>query len=53
MSFGEYLFLQGVIRKEPKEVHMSDLHRETDHTMKKYTLEDSRRHPLEGEGHLG
>jgi hypothetical protein len=28
MSFGEYLFLQGVIRKEPKEVNMSDLHRE-------------------------
>jgi len=28
MSFGECLFLQGVIRKEPKEVHMWDLYRE-------------------------
>jgi hypothetical protein len=28
MSFGECLFLQGVIGKEPKEVHMLDLHRE-------------------------
>jgi hypothetical protein len=41
MSFGEYLFLQGVIRKDPKEVHMSDLHRGK---KAKYTKEESRRH---------
>jgi hypothetical protein len=28
MSFGEFLFLEGVIRKEPKEAHMSGLHRD-------------------------
>jgi hypothetical protein len=28
MSFGECLFLHGVIRKIPKETHMLDLHRE-------------------------
>jgi hypothetical protein len=27
-SFGEYLFLHGIIRKIPRESHMSDLHRE-------------------------
>jgi len=27
-SFGKYLFLQGVIRKESKKIHMSNLHRE-------------------------
>jgi hypothetical protein len=27
-SFGEYLFLQGIISKIPRETHMSDLHRE-------------------------
>jgi hypothetical protein len=28
MSFGECLFLQGVIRKRSKETHMLDLHRD-------------------------
>jgi hypothetical protein len=40
-SFGECLFLQGVIRKDPKEVYMSDLHRDKKAT---YTEEESRRH---------
>jgi hypothetical protein len=30
MSFGECLFLQGIIRKYPKKAHMSCLHREKD-----------------------
>jgi hypothetical protein len=28
ISFGECLFLQGVIKKRPKETHMLDLHKE-------------------------
>jgi hypothetical protein len=40
MSFGEFLFLQGVIKKEPKEVHMLGLHRDKTPT---YEKEASRR----------
>jgi hypothetical protein len=40
MSFGECLFLQGDIRKEPKEAHMSGLHRDKTPT---YEKEASRR----------
>jgi hypothetical protein len=53
MSFDECLFLQGVIKKQPKEAHKSDLHREINPTMKKNNLEDSGRQPCKGEGHLG
>jgi hypothetical protein len=53
MSFGECLFLQGVIRKEPKEAHMSGLHRDKTPT---YEKEASRRvgkaNPPEGRAHL-
>jgi hypothetical protein len=53
MSFGECLFLQGVIGKEPKDVHMSDLHREKRVTYKKKNnLEDSGSHPLGSGTHL-
>jgi hypothetical protein len=34
MSFGECLFLQGVIKKRSKETHMSDLHRDKKTTNK-------------------
>jgi hypothetical protein len=34
-------FYRGVMRKDPKEVHMSDLHRDKKAT---YTKEESRRH---------
>jgi hypothetical protein len=52
MSFGECLFLQGVIRKDPKEVHISDLHRDKKATYTKKNLEDMRMHWTEGGVHL-
>jgi hypothetical protein len=48
MSFGEYLFLQEIIRKELKEFHMSDLHRNRPYYEKVYSRRLEKAPPRRG-----
>jgi hypothetical protein len=50
MSFSECLYLQGVIRKEPNEAHMSGLHRDKTPTYEKEASRRVRKATPGGEG---